>query len=405
MKPEEIVPSLVPFLIVMIVVQAMMAGTFNAAGVLAPVAAPELGVSVAMLGPYSGVWGLASLAGGMLIDGVLRRYGAARTLQIAVIVTAAGMLCGATGNLFFVALSSIVVGFGSGMLMPCAIHLVARVTPPEKSGLVIAINQCGIPAGYGLAGVAIPLLLTVMHWRWSLVALAVALLLMVPLIQIMREGLDSDRDPAAPLAGKAFVEPALMAWNTPKLRLMGWLTFSCMTVQMTAITYMVSYVKIELGFSHLAAGTALFVSQLAAIFARLFFGWALDRSGRHLLVTGILATGSGLSAFTLGMATSTWSYAAVIAAAAFCGTFVMGWNGAYFATVSKFAPPGRQGKAVGGTQIFTMVGGTAGPIMFASVLGMTGHYGWGFILVSAFSFVMGLRLLWMDRREAAQGNG
>ena len=79
----------------------------------------------------------------------------------------------------------------------------------------------------------------------------------------------------------------------------------------------------------------------------------------------------------------------------------MGWNAVYFAAIRKFAPEGRSGTAAGGTQIFTMVGGTAGPIIFASVLGMTGHYGWGFILVSAFSFVMGVRLLWMDRREAA----
>ena len=396
-------PKLIPFLVVMVIAQSLMGMCFNAAGVLAPVAAPALGFSPAALGPYVGASGVASLAGGMFIDGILRRYGAARTLQISMLVCATGVLFAASANLPLVLLSSLVVGVGGGMMVPCAIHLVARVTPPERAGMVFAINQCGIPAGFGLAGIVFPLLLRVTDWRMSLVLLAAALLLMIPLIQPMRRALDSDRDAAAPLGGKALIAPLRLAWSVPNLRLLGWLAFSFMTVQMAFVSYLVSYVKIDLQFSHVEAGAALLVSQVAAILSRLFFGWLLDRVGRHFLVLGILGSGSGLAAFVLGLANPHWTYSAVVLIAGLSGAFVMGWNAVYFAAVARMAPEGRSGTAVGGTQIFTAAGSVVGPLVFAGVLGAGGGYGAGFVATSAFALVMGARLLWIDRTVASGG--
>ena len=395
-------PSLVPFLVVMVLAQALMGACYGLAGVLAPIAAPEMGYSLTALGPYSGVMALAALAGGTLIDGPLRRYGAARTFQISIAMHIVGLLCGASGMPALVALSSALLGFATGMVIPCALHLVARVTPPERAGMVIAINQCGTPAGFGLGGVAFPLLLQVMHWRMSLVVLGAVLALMIPTMQRMRAALDSDRNPAAPLGGRAFAEPLRMAWSIPNLRLLGWLAFSFMTVQMALLSYLVSYVKIELGFSHVAAGSALLASQVAAIASRLFFGWLLDRVGRHFLLLGILGTASGIVAIVLGLADPGWSYASVIIIAAACGTFVMGWNAVYFAAVAKFAPEGRSGTAVGGTQVFTLLGGSVGPLVFAGMLNFTGSYASGFVVTAMFALVMGVRLLWLDMRMTAQ---
>lgn len=396
-------PSLVPFLVIMVLTQAMLGAAYSALSVLAPVAAPEMGLTVAALGPYSAVLAAAALSGGMLIDGMMRRYGAARIFQVAVATTAAGLLAGASGTVVGALLSAALVGFAGGMTMPCALHLIARATPPERGGIVMAINQCGMPAGFGLAGVLLPLMLNGMNWQMTLVLLAVAHVLVIPAMQTMRPALDSDRDPAAPLGGKAFVEPLRMAWTLPKLRLLGWLAFSFMCVQWTFVTYLVSYVNIELEFSHVAAGSALFVSQLTSIVSRLFFGWLLDRVGRHFLVLGMLGTGSGVLALTLGMATPQWSYGAVLALSAACGAFLMGWNAVYFAAVRRFAPEGRAGTAVGGTQVFTMMGTAVGPMLFAAILGAAKHYATGFVVLSIFALVMGVRVLWLDRDMRAHG--
>jgi hypothetical protein len=89
----------------MVVTQALLGAAYNVAGVLAPVAAPDLGYSIAALGPYSVILAIASLAGGMLIDGMMRRYGAMRTFQVAIAMTCAGVLCPASGHAWVVGVS------------------------------------------------------------------------------------------------------------------------------------------------------------------------------------------------------------------------------------------------------------------------------------------------------------
>lgn len=385
-------PPLAAVLAVMTTVQILLAGAFNAAGVLAPVAAPDLGLSPASIGTYVGVLSFSSLAGGMLIDGVLRRHGGARTLQVAMATVGAGSLLAASGQLVLVMLSSVVVGWGGGMMVPSALHLLSRVTPPNRMGLAVAINQCGIPLGYGIAGVVMPLLLHATSWQMTLALLAAVLFAGMGLLQLMRESLDSDRVPGAPMAGRALLEPMQMAWNDPTLRLLGWVALFYMTVQICLVTYLVSYVDLELHHSHLAAGTALLASQLAAVCVRLLLGWMLDRVGRHLLILSILGLGSGITAIALAAAVPAWPYALIVTLAALAGGFMIGWNAVYFAAVAYYAPPGRSGTAVGGTQIFTAVGATLGPLIFQGIVTSTGRYSVGFLVLSASSLAMCARL-------------
>ena len=42
--------------------------------------------------------------------------------------------------------------------------------------MVIAINQCGIPVGYAIGGIVIPLMLTAMHWQTAMAVLGLALI-------------------------------------------------------------------------------------------------------------------------------------------------------------------------------------------------------------------------------------
>lgn len=400
-------PSFFVFLSVMVYAQAMLAVTFNAVGVLGPVAAPALGYSTAAIGPYVAGVSAASLAGGLLMDGVLRRHGGARTLQISATLGTVGTLMAATGSLPLVALSCVVVGWSGGMLVPASIHLLTRQTPPERMGMVFAINQCGIPAGFGLAGVALPALLLVMDWQWTLVVVAVLMASVIVALQPMRAALDADRDPAAPLGGRSLLAPIRLAWGHPTLRVLGWLAFSFMTVQQSMLSYIVSYVNLELGHSHIAAGGILLIATVAAVVMRLVMGWLLDRMGRHLKVLGVIGFSAGLVSVLLGFAAPGWPYAAVVLLGVLAGASMMGWNAVYFAAVAKFAPEGRSGTAVGGTQVFTAVGATVGPMIFASILGVTGRYSVAFMALSVFSLAMGLRLLLMSppARSAAAETG
>jgi len=392
--------SITAILAVLTAAQVVLAGAYNGApGIIGPVAAPELGFAPQVLGTYVGAVSVASLLGGMFIDGVLRRYGGARTLQIALVLIGTGVLLVASGNIALVLLSSVAVGVGGGIVVPAALQLLSRVTPPGRLGLVLAINQCGIPIGLGLAGVVMPLLIALTSWQATLTVYAVLLLVITIVLQTMRDKLDVHRDPNARLAGRALLASLKLAWSIPKLRLLGWMSFFYMTVQICLMAYLVSYVHLELGHSFVAAGAVLMASQIAAVTVRLILGVMLDRVGGHLAILGVLGLGSGLTALALGAARADWSYAAIVVIGALAGGFMMSWNAVYFAAIAHFAPQGRSGTAAGGTQIFTMVGATVGPLIFQAIVTWSGRYSTAFMVLSVFCLPMALRLL-LQKREA-----
>jgi MFS family permease len=385
-------------LTVTVLAQTLIAAALNAGPVLAPVAAPELGFSAASVGAYAGFASLASLFGGSLIDGVLRRYGAIRTLQAALLMTAVALLLGATGSAPLVLLTAPIIGFASGMMVTASVEALSRVSPPQRAGLVYAVNQCSIPVGFGLSGVALPLLLIAIHWQAALLLLALATALLAILVQPLRASLDAGREPHAPLAGRALWAPLRLVWRDPRLRLLGWAGFALITVHMSIGAYYVTYLHLELGFSHVAAGTALLVSQLTAVAARIAHGLLLDRFGRNFLGLGILAIGTGLVALGFALSAPGWPYAAVLVLAVFTGWLAMGWNGMLYATVVRAAPEGRSGTAVGGAQGFTSVGGIAGPVLFAGLVAAIG-YGGAFALIALVPIAMAVLLIRFDALE------
>jgi len=93
------------------------------------------------------------------------------------------------------------------------------------------------------------------------------------------------------------------------------------------------------------------------------------------------------------------SYVGMCVMAAVAGGCMMGWNAIYFAAVSRMAPEGRAGTAVGGTQIFTATGSLVGPLLVSAVLKSGGSYAMGFCLVALFALGIGVRLLRADVLE------
>jgi MFS family permease len=385
----------------MILAQALLALAFNSPGVFAPVTAPALGYRPESVGAYMALLSVGSLLGGMLIDGVIRRYGGTRTLQISALVTALGLLLAATGIRWLVVCSAGVIGWAGGMMVPCVIHLLARATPPERAGIVFAINQCGVPIGFGLAGVVIPALLLAMSWQAAAALIALAVMLILALLQPMRAALDADRAPGARLGGRALIEPLRVAWRDPRLRLLGWLAFALMAIQISILAYLVSYANLELGYSHVQAGAALLASQLAAIAMRLVLGWVLDRVGRHFALLGVLGCAAGCASLGLGLLQPGWPYWVLIAASAVSGALTMSWVSVYFAAVARTAPEGRSATAVGGTQVFNSAGSMLGPLLFSALVAASGRYSLAFMLMSVFGLAIGVRLLAAERRFAA----
>jgi MFS family permease len=390
-------------LAITVLVQAVVAASHSAAGVLAPVVAPDLGFQASSIGAFIGIATFTALFGGTLIDGFLRRYGAVRTLQLALALVVAALLLATTRLPALVLLAAPLIGLAAGMMAPATIQGLVRIVPSHRSGLVFGINQCGVPIGAGLAGVLLPAMLGVMRWEATLLILALVAAGAALLAQPARASMDAAREPHASLASRALWGPLKLVLEVPQLRLLCWVAFASSTMQVSLLAYLVTYLNLELGVSHIGAGTALLVSQLVALPTRLLYGWLLDRVGGHMLALGVLGIASGVAALGLAIATPAWPYWALLALAALAGASSMGWNGIYSAAVVRAAPEGRSGSAVGGAQVFGALGGILGPIVFALLVTAIG-YAWTFAALALVPLAMGVAVVMRAARADGRGD-
>jgi MFS family permease len=390
-------PQLFAFFALTFLTTGVLALSFNTAGIVAPVATRALGVGPGAIGPYFTLLSLAAGIGGLFLMGLVRRHGGVRTLQVALVLTLIGHLLAATGNLWLVCLSCLWLGFGGSLLPIATIHLLARMAPPGRAGLVFAINQCGPPIGIGAGGVLIPLLLRHTDWRGVLLVLALVVLAMALALQLVRARADADRSAAAPTQRPNLLAPLKLAWTHPELRSLLPVSIVYMTTMSAGMSYLVSYVNLELDKTLLMAGTALAAAHVASVVARLTLGWILDRVGRHFQVIGALGIGAGISGLLLGGLDRDSSDAVLLSLAALFGAFAFGWTALYFASVARLAPEGQRAAAASGMNLFQMLGALSGPLLFSVLASLTGRMAFGFVVLSLLSLVVGAWLLWSRR--------
>ena len=116
-----------------------------------PAAAPEVARDLDIDGTLIGffislVYGVGILSA-LLSPGFITSYGAVRVGQF-VLLSVLGMLAtAASGQLWAVALSAIVLGIGYGATAPVSTHLLMPRTPPGRLNLILSVRQIGVPLG------------------------------------------------------------------------------------------------------------------------------------------------------------------------------------------------------------------------------------------------------------------
>jgi MFS family permease len=148
----SILPLTVITVTTLVQVVTVMAG--NSMVVIAPALGNLLQVDPALIGfQVSFVYGGAMFAviyGGRLVQ----RFGACRTQQICVGMSAIGALLAMVPNLWLLPVASILMGVGTGPATPAASHLLNRFTDPANRNLIFSLKQTGVPLGGMLAGAA-----------------------------------------------------------------------------------------------------------------------------------------------------------------------------------------------------------------------------------------------------------
>jgi len=269
---------------------------------------------------------------------------------------------------------------------------------PSAVGYYIAATYFGsmlssAAAGGVLAGALAPLLILAFGWQWGAVAIGAACAALALAIGAVRERYDRELDPRAPISLRSAIGPVRMVLAEPPLRLMCITSFVYGGVQITLVTYLVTFLVDSFALTLVVAGLVMAVSQVASVIGRVLWGGLADRVLTRRAMLGLLGIGMGISALVALAASPDWPAWLLFVYAAAFGATAVGWNGVFLAEVARVAPAGRTSEATGGCLFFTFLGVVVAPPGFNAVLALAGSYPLAYATFAAPALAVGVWLL------------
>jgi MFS family permease len=367
-------------------IQALVSMAALVLPAIATIAGAALGLDPVLIGIQVSILYAAAMLAVLASSAFIRRYGACRTSQVALVLIVAGCCAASVPSLWAIAAGSLLLGIAYGLPNPAASHLLHRFTDVRRRNLVFSLKQAGVPAGGVLAGLLGPVLAHSISWQAPLLLAAVLALSLSALLQRVRADWDDDRDGSfaaiwLPLHGlSALVRNAA-------LRFMALTGLLLAAVQLCLVAFLVVAFVEELGYGAVAAGAVLAALQAVSVFGRIGWGWIADRIGNGLAVLificAILAV-SFLAASSFGLTTPA---ALVISTFVVISSTAVGWNGIFMAELAQMSGPTRVGEITGSAMFFTFLGVVIGPAAFTMIQPAFGGILPSYLLLAAASLL------------------
>jgi MFS family permease len=380
-------------LAVTLAVQTLVAFAVYCAPVMAPVAGPALGFAPSAVGYYIAVTYCGSMIGSAAAGGWVARFGPIRVSQAGLVLALCGLALAATALPPLVMLGGFIVGLGYGPTTPASSVILVRSAPAAMFSLVFSIKQTGVPAGGALAGALVPVLVLAFGWQWGAVAIGVACLVLACAIGAVRERYDHGLDPRASISLRTAFAPVGMVLREPGLRQMCVTSFIYGGVQITLVTYLVTFLVESFALTLVLAGLVMAVTQVASVIGRVLWGVLADRVLTRRAMLGLLGVGMGASALTALAAGPGWPTWLLLAYASVFGATAVGWNGVFLAEIARIAPQGRTSDATGGCLFFTFLGVVITPPIFNAVLAIAGTYSVAYAAFALPALAVGIWML------------
>jgi len=276
--------------------------------------------------------------------------------------------------------------------------ILVRAAPPALFSLTFSIKQTGVPAGGVLAGAIVPALILAIGWQWGAVAIGLCCFLLAVLIAPVRARYDTGLNRHAPISIAAAFAPVGLVARTPRLRGMAATGLVYGGVQITLVTYLVTFLTDDFALTLVFAGFVMAVSQVASVAGRIVWGALADRVLARRTMLGLLGLGMGASALATLAAAPGWPGWLLFLFASLFGATAVGWNGVFLAEVARIAPQGQVSQATGGCLFFTFLGVVVTPLLFNLVLHLGGGYALAYALLGVPGLAVGAGLLRPPRK-------
>jgi len=388
-------PEKLLVLLITTMVQAIVTMNVVIPAAIAPEMARFLKVDASLVGLQVGIAYLGAAALSSMSGSLVRRWGALRASQLALVFSAIGAGLMAIPSVAVLAIGAIFCGLGYALTNPPASHLLARVTTGKDRNFLFSVKQTSVPLGGVAAGfMAPPAALTWGPQAPLIIGAGVALILVLVMIPL-RAKWDYDREPNYSLRRSPFGEMTIM-WQDQRLRYFGFVAFCFAAMQLCLTTFAVTMLVDDLGFSLIEAGIVLAVLQIAGVTGRLWWGWLADYindGNAALIIIAIFSVIFSLLTIKLSADLShVWIYGLMA-----CFSFAaVGWNGVFMAEIARIAPKDSISKATGAVLVISFTGILVGPPSFTAIHSVLGSYTHTFGVFALVSVVGGL-FLWVIR--------
>ena len=348
---------------------------------VAPKVAETYGVHSSLIGYQISLLALAMVVSLMFGGNLTVRWGACRVTQAGLALLTLGSIVAVLPHVSLVFASAIALGLGYGLITPSHSHLLARFAPSHNRNFIFSLKQTGVPLGGIGAAVITPPVAVAFGWQWALIGNALAMFLLIALLERARAYWDEDRQPAARMVGNPFGGVAII-WRSPALRLLSIAGACFVIVQICLSTFTVVLFAEDMQLGLVQAGIVLMASQLGGVTGRVFWGWLADLTRNCFGMLAILAAVMTAASLTCIAITPAWPILASCALFFVLGSTASGWNGAFLAEVARLSERRDISSATGGSLVVVNSGKLVGPIAFANAYAFGGSYALAFTLLA-----------------------
>ncbi|MCP5150244.1 MAG: MFS transporter [Chromatiales bacterium] len=382
----------VPILAMLAVLTLASMASFTVS-VLAPEAAPAMGLEPARVGTYVALMYLLAMLSGAATGTLAVRWGPIRVCQATMLCAAGAMVTLSLATPGWGLVSAVLLGCAYGPFNPASAKVLTGLADARWQPFVFSVKQCGVPLGGALAGIVVPLLAERHGWRVGALAVAAAALLVAVVVTPLRARFDAARTPARFSVRGSIVRPVVIALRGRLLRRYTLAAFGLAGCQITVGAFTVVYLTSAVGLELVAAGTVFAAVQVGGVAGRLTWGAVAERLLPSRVVLAGLATVTAVGLWAMTRVTPAWPMPALLGLGFALGSTGFGWNGVMLSQVVTLSPRGAIPETTGGMQFVMFGAALVVPAGVGAAIRATGNYHGAFLAVAGVALASAVVVL------------
>jgi ACS family hexuronate transporter-like MFS transporter len=361
-------------------------------GPLGPYLIKTLSLSSVQFGSFTSTLYLfsviCSIPSGICVD----RWGVKINLLLCMLLMGTALILASFVHNYIMLLILIAfVGASYGMINPVASKGLTLWFNVSTRGTAFGIRQMGVTAGGAIAGVLLIYIAKMHSWNMALLVVGVLSIITLLLCLLFYKEFPENIRPSSRAAKKHANNLAIVDLIKNRNLLLSCLIMALLCIgQSSTGAFLVLYLKENLGFSTLHAGSFLTIVMVSGGAARIFWGILSDRvfGGQRLQIMKIICFLAAISSLAVVFWTPGLPSYLFVPVVVFFGFSYFGFQGIAVVLIVEVCGPELAGRATGVGVTIAWIGMVIGPVIYGAIVPSGYQFSWLFIAIVSFISVL-----------------